>query len=75
MAKSEGEDMREQSKVEKLLQNQQRFLKAVADEGKCKGCGSTIYWFKTKAGKAAPYDADLVSHFATCPAAQRFKRG
>lgn len=37
-------------------------------------CGARIAWFRTPAGKTAPYDLDGVSHFATCVAAERFRR-
>lgn len=52
------------------------FLKVVADARPCSGptCGATIYWLRTKAGRAAPFNGDLTSHFATCPDVRRFKR-
>jgi hypothetical protein len=37
-------------------------------------CGRSIAWFRTPAGKTAPYDATGISHFATCVAAERFRR-
>jgi hypothetical protein len=47
----------------------------VGNPGKCSGCGASIYWMKhAQTGKAAPYDPEGSSHFATCPQAARFKR-
>ena len=54
----------------------------------CKSCGKAIVWLKTERGKNIPVDADsvsdkeakifdpdtMVSHFATCPDADRFRR-
>lgn len=42
--------------------------------GTCRGCRATVYWFITPKGKRSPHDADGVSHFATCPRAQRFRK-
>lgn len=41
---------------------------------RCKGCGATIHWWETVAGKPSPHDQDGTSHFVTCPVAQRFRR-
>lgn len=54
---------------------------------KCRSCGAPIVWFKTSAGKKIPVDAATVepedqqlqlprhvSHFATCPDADKFRR-
>lgn len=54
---------------------------------RCKSCHARIIWFKTSAGKNMPVDADTVeaddedldlsrhvSHFATCPDADRHRR-
>ncbi len=54
----------------------------------CKGCGKTIEWIRTPAGKQMPVDPGLVTvvladgrvvrghtpHWATCPKAQDFRR-
>lgn len=54
----------------------------------CKGCGATIEWITTEAGKKMPVDPPRVvvvtfegkvvtgqmSHFATCPKADRFRK-
>lgn len=53
----------------------------------CRGCGEEIVWMTTSSGKAIPVDIDsvcdigatafdpdnMVSHFATCPEASRFR--
>jgi hypothetical protein len=54
---------------------------------RCKSCRAKIIWFKTAAGKNMPIDADTVeaddeeidldrhvSHFATCPDADKFRK-
>ena len=41
---------------------------------RCKGCGATMYWWLTPRHKQSPHDPDGTSHFATCPAAAKFKR-
>lgn len=57
-------------------------------EGRCRGCGQTIVWLRTHAGRPTPCDpkevtlvADdgkvvkgRVSHFATCPKAGTFRK-
>jgi hypothetical protein len=40
----------------------------------CRGCRELIAWARTPAGRQAPLDRDGVSHFATCPDAERFRR-
>lgn len=45
-----------------------------AGPGVCRGCGADIYWVTTKAGKKAPFTAAALSHFADCPAAERFRK-
>lgn len=55
---------------------------------KDRDCNARIVWLKTSTGKNMPVDADTVepddeefepfrhiSHFETCPGAQRFRRG
>ena len=47
----------------------------VADRvGRCRSCGAEMLWVTTRAGRRAPYDRDGVSHFATCPTADRWRR-
>ena len=41
---------------------------------KCRSCGATIFWVETKNGKKMPINADGVSHFATCPQAETWRR-
>jgi len=46
----------------------------VAERGVCRGCQAEIWWAKhPKTGKPHPYNADGVSHFATCPNAGEFR--
>ena len=51
-----------------------------AGSGQCKHCAAHIEWWKTPAGKNAPYNpmpelnSAAVSHFATCPRAAEFRR-
>jgi hypothetical protein len=50
-------------------------LKAVGDEGRCKGCGAAIYWIKHRNGRRAPYEASTGrNHFIGCPNAADFKK-
>lgn len=44
------------------------------DLGTCRSCGATVYWRVTSAGKRAPYNPDGISHFATCPQAQTWRK-
>jgi len=57
-----------------LLRRLRNLLKVVGAPGTCKGCGAAILWVTTKNGKAAPYDPDGETHWATCPNAKRFKK-
>lgn len=55
---------------------------------RCRGCPADIYWVRLESGKSMPVDVNVeggqkptasyagrgVSHFATCPAAQNFRR-
>lgn len=58
-------------------------------EVRCSSCGAPIVWFRTKAGKRMPVDASSckptdaehqldftrhVSHFSTCPEADKWRR-
>lgn len=45
-----------------------------ASASPCRGCGRLIHWWITPRDRRGPYDADGTSHFATCPAADKFKR-
>lgn len=50
-------------------------------EGRCKGCGEEIEWWKTPSGKNLPLNpmergiSEAVAHWATCPDAARFRKG
>ncbi len=39
----------------------------------CMSCGRLIFWLRTKNDRSAPVQSDLISHFATCPQAKKFK--
>jgi hypothetical protein len=41
---------------------------------RCRGCDSPVYWWETVNGKPSPHDQDGVSHFATCPARDQFRK-
>jgi len=42
---------------------------------RCRSCQASILWVVTvKAGKRAPIDPDGISHFATCPEAERWRK-
>lgn len=49
---------------------------AFSSLGTCRSfdCRREIAWYRTPRGKTAPYDRDGTSHFATCPAAEKFRR-
>lgn len=38
-------------------------------------CSATVYWWRTTAGRPSPHDRDGVSHFATCPDRDSFRKG
>lgn len=44
------------------------------DLSNCRSCGVLILWVITAKGKRAPYNRDGVSHFATCPEAQKWRK-
>ncbi len=55
---------------------------------KCRSCGAKMIWMRTKAGNSMPVDWDVkfiddteyskpaghISHFSSCPHADRFRR-
>lgn len=47
-------------------------------QGKCRGCGTTIVWVTTPAGKACPFSIlgsnRWQPHFVDCPARDQFKK-
>lgn len=46
-----------------------------ADRGACRSCGEAIGWVLTKSGKKMPVEiATKESHFARCPAAERWRK-
>ena len=50
------------------------------NHAKCRGCGQEIEWYFTPKGGKMPFDlmqednSPAVSHFATCPNADEFRR-
>jgi hypothetical protein len=52
-----------------------------SSSARCSGCNAHIEWWKTPNLKSAPYDpiphpdSSAVSHFATCPKRQQFRKG
>lgn len=45
-----------------------------ADQGKCRGCGATIWWVMHKSGRKAPYTKDALNHFADCPRRDQYRK-
>jgi len=41
---------------------------------RCRSCDKQVLWCITPKGKRMPVDRDGVSHFATCPAADQWRR-
>lgn len=41
----------------------------------CKSCHAVIYWIRTDKGKSMPVNPDGSPHWATCPDADKFKKG
>jgi hypothetical protein len=55
-------------------QRLERLLQLTAYEVRnCKACGVQLYFVRHNTGKAAPYTADGVNHFITCPSADSFR--
>jgi hypothetical protein len=44
------------------------------DVGRCRSCHAPVMWCVTPAGKKAPINADGISHFATCPDRDQWRR-
>ncbi len=52
-----------------------RYDVPAGDPGRpCKGCGKTIHWVKTPAGKWMPVDWDGTPHWVGCPNRAQFKK-
>lgn len=49
-------------------------LTSAGGEGKCRGCGETIFWFHHKNKTKSPYTSAGTNHFIDCPEAARFKK-
>lgn len=51
-----------------------RLMKQISDPGECRACHAPICWVKMPGKAPHPYDATGLSHFATCEAADQFRR-
>lgn len=53
----------------------QALLNNVANTSTCSGpnCGKTVYWIKTRNGKAMPLNASGEAHWSDCPDAGQFR--
>ena len=60
--------------AQRLQANIDRLLVAIGDTGRCSGCNATIVWVVHKNGRKAPYDADAVNHFVSCPNRDQFRK-
>jgi hypothetical protein len=50
-------------------------VKLIGEPGACRGCGAEIFWLTAfKSGKPIPYDANGVTHFASCSKAHEFRK-
>jgi len=47
---------------------------APIDTRTCRSCGARIAWLRTTSGRLAPVNADGISHFATCPQAEDWRK-
>jgi len=43
-------------------------------QSRCRECDKYFYWVRMPSGKLMPVDIDGISHFATCPAADEFRK-
>ena len=48
-------------------------VRMLGRQANCRLCKGVIYWATTKNDKRMPLDADGISHWATCPHADRFR--
>lgn len=44
------------------------------EESACSSCKKTVWWARTKKGKAIPLTIDGVAHFADCPNADQHRK-
>ena len=63
-----------EAEVERAYEVMRMLLERVGDPGQCSGCNVPIYWVRYKGGRVGPHNLDGVSHFATCPKADQFRR-
>lgn len=50
-----------------------QILSVCGGPGQCSGCGRNVYWLTSRNGKKIPYTKEGHSHWADCPAAERFR--
>lgn len=58
-----------------IMKNQIRFeIPRGTKPAKCRSCGEFIYWITTVSYKKMPVNKDGISHFATCPFADKHRK-
>lgn len=61
-------------RIETLEKRAASIVQLAGAPGTCKGCGAAIFWLRAfRSGKNVLYDANGVTHFATCPKAGAFR--
>lgn len=68
------EAARVEAAIEKIKSQIRRLLDQVGRRTACSGCGRTIWFVRTAAGKQAPYTDEALNHFADCPKSDRFRK-
>lgn len=56
------------------LEANRKFLGMLSEEGRCRDCARPIWWVVTRNGRRMPVTDELLSHFADCPAASKFRQ-
>lgn len=56
------------------LKSAKKLLSMLGDKAKCKECGATIFWIRSRNGKLMPITEHFISHFADCSGADRFRK-
>lgn len=49
-------------------------LRAIGEDGRCRGCDREIWWIRGKHGRYLPVTPTGLNHFADCSAAAEFRR-
>jgi len=74
-----GEFVPKQELVD-LEERMAKLLDQIGDRSQCRGCGADIWWVLTKnkkpngEHKKFPVSQAFISHFADCPASDRFRK-